>query len=91
MITNGVPNDVLSNFSPQTIIVAILLLTFVIYPTLGRYRIHVGPIICLTFGFFLVMVSSIVGTIVQWRVCEQSPSGYYASTCDTVAPIGIWR
>lgn len=90
MITNGVPNDVLSNFSPLTIIVAIPLLTFVIYPTLDRYRIHVGPITCLTFGFFLAMVSSIVGTIVQWRVYELSPCGYYASTCDTVAPISIW-
>ncbi|KAJ5870023.1 hypothetical protein N7455_004964, partial [Penicillium solitum] len=58
MITNGVPND-LSNFSPLTIIVAIPLLTFVIYPALDRYRIHVRPITRLTFGFFLAMASSI--------------------------------
>ncbi|KAJ5412765.1 hypothetical protein N7465_005070 [Penicillium sp. CMV-2018d] len=90
MITNGVPNDVLSNFSPLTIIVAIPLLTFVIYPTLDRYRIHVGPITRLTFGFFLAMISSIVGTIVQWQIYELSPCGYYALTCDTVAPISIW-
>ncbi|KAJ6179956.1 hypothetical protein N7519_010417 [Penicillium mononematosum] len=90
MITNGVPNDVLSNFSPLTIIVAIPLLTFVVYPTLHRYRIHVGPITRLTFGFFLAMISGIVGTIVQWKVYKLSPCGYYASTCDTVAPISIW-
>ncbi|KAJ5607590.1 hypothetical protein N7537_004209 [Penicillium hordei] len=90
MITNGVPNDVLSNFSPLTIIVAIPLLTFVIYPSFDRYRIHMEPITRLTLGFFLAMVSSIVGTIVQWRVYELSPCGYYASTCDTVAPISIW-
>ncbi|CRL29239.1 Oligopeptide transporter [Penicillium camemberti] len=91
MITNGVPNDVLSNFSPLTIIVAIPLLTFVIYPTLDRYIIHVGPVTRLTFGFFLAMVSSIVGTILQWRVYELAPCGYYASTCNTVAPISICR
>jgi dipeptide/tripeptide permease len=90
MITNGVPNDVLSNFSPLTIIVAIPLLTFVVYPTLHRYRIHVGPITRLAFGFFLAMISGIVGTIVQWKVYKLSPCGYYASTCDTVAPISIW-
>ncbi|OQE25922.1 hypothetical protein PENFLA_c008G10035 [Penicillium flavigenum] len=90
MITNGVPNDVLSNFSPLTIIIAIPLLTFVVYPTLHRYRIHVGPITRLTFGFFLAMISGIVGTIVQWKVYKLSPCGYYASTCDTVAPISIW-
>jgi hypothetical protein len=30
------------------------------------------------------------GTIVQWKVYKLSPCGYYASTCDTVAPISIW-
>ncbi|KAJ5456549.1 hypothetical protein N7530_011823 [Penicillium desertorum] len=90
MITNGVPNDILSNFSPLTIIVAIPLLTFVVYPTLHRYRIHVDPITRLTFGFFLAMISGIVGTIVQWEVYKLSPCGYYASTCDTVAPTSIW-
>ena len=90
MITNGVPNDLLSNFSPLTIIIAIPLLTLVIYPTLYRYKIHVGPTTRLTFGFCLAMISGIVGTIVQWKVYKLSPCGYYASTCDAVAPISIW-
>ncbi|KAJ5502782.1 hypothetical protein N7463_005656 [Penicillium fimorum] len=90
MITNGAPNDILNNFNALTIIIAIPFLTFVVYPALDRYRIHVGPISRITFGFCLAMVSGVIGTLVQWKVYTLSPCGYYASTCDNVAPISIW-
>jgi dipeptide/tripeptide permease len=90
MITNGAPNDVLNNFSALTVIVAIPILTFGVYPMLNRYRIHVGPISRITFGFCLATISGIVGTIVQWRVYTLSPCGQHASTCADVAPISIW-
>ncbi|KAA8652671.1 putative MFS peptide transporter [Aspergillus tanneri] len=90
MVTNGVPNDVLNNFNALTIIVAIPLLTYVIYPTITRYGIKFGRISRITAGFILAMISSIISTIVQWRVYETSPCGYYSSTCDDVSPISLW-
>ncbi|KAJ5171676.1 hypothetical protein N7492_004269 [Penicillium capsulatum] len=90
MVTNGAPNDVLNNFNALTIIAAIPFLTFVLYPTLNKYRIHFGPISRITFGFFLATLAGIAGTLVQWRVYKLSPCGYHASTCDDVAPISIW-
>lgn len=90
MITNGAPNDVLSNFNALTIIAVIPFLTFVFYPFLHRRNIRFGPISRITFGFTLAAISGIAGTIVQWRVYELSPCGYHASTCDSVASISIW-
>lgn len=90
MITNGAPNDVLNNFNALTIIVAIPFLTYVVYPTLNKYRIHFGPISRITFGFFLAILAGLAGTLVQWRIYILSPCGYNASTCDDVAPISIW-
>lgn len=90
MVTNGAPNDVLNNFNALTIIVAVPFLTFVLYPTLNKYRIRFGPISRITFGFFLATLAGLSGTLVQWRVYELSPCGYQASTCDEVAPISIW-
>ena len=90
MVTNGAPNDILNNFNALTIIVAIPILTFVIYPALRRYKIKVGPITRISFGFFLATLSSLAGALVQWKVYELSPCGYLASTCDDVAPISIW-
>lgn len=90
MVTNGAPNDVLSNFNALTIIFVIPILTFVIYPTLRRYKINFGPITRITFGFVLATLAGLVGALVQWRVYSLSPCGSQASTCDDVAPISIW-
>jgi dipeptide/tripeptide permease len=90
MVTNGAPNDVLSNFNALTIIVTIPILTYVFYPTLRRYKINFGPISRITFGFFLATISGLAGALVQWRVYALSPCGSQASTCDQVAQISIW-
>lgn len=90
MVTNGAPNDVLNNFNALTIIFVVPLMTYVVYPTLQRRNIKFGPISRITFGFFLATLAGLAGTLVQWRVYELSPCGYYASTCDEVAPISIW-
>jgi dipeptide/tripeptide permease len=65
-------------------------MTYVVYPALQRRNIKFGPISRITFGFFLATLAGLAGTLVQWRVYELSPCGYYASTCDEVAPISIW-
>ncbi|MCJ1395136.1 hypothetical protein MMC18_008017 [Xylographa bjoerkii] len=93
MTTNGAPNDLLSNFNPLTIIVVIPILSYVIYPMLRKYKIKFGRISRITFGFILATISGVIGAIVQWRVYETSPCGYYASTCSIgngVSPISIW-
>ncbi|KAJ5896758.1 uncharacterized protein N7473_006157 [Penicillium subrubescens] len=90
MITNGAPNDVLNNFNALTIIFVVPLMTYVVYPALQRRNIRFGPISRITFGFFLATLAGLAGTLVQWRVYKLSPCGFYASTCDEVAPISIW-
>ncbi|KAJ5703107.1 hypothetical protein N7488_010655 [Penicillium malachiteum] len=90
MLTHGAPNDLLSNFNPITIIVAVPILTYVVYPFLERRKIKFGPISRMTFGFVLATLSGLAGTLVQWKVYQMSPCGSYASTCDEVAPITIW-
>ena len=79
MITNGAPNDLLSNFNPLTIIVAIPILNYGIYPFLRKHKIPFGRITRITFGFVLSALSSVIGAILQWRVYSTSPCGYYAT------------
>lgn len=79
MITNGAPNDLLSNFNPLTIIIAIPILNYGIYPFLRKHKIPFGRITRITFGFVLCALSSVIGAILQWRVYSTSPCGYYAT------------
>ncbi|CAD6574889.1 MAG: hypothetical protein ASARMPRED_006965 [Alectoria sarmentosa] len=93
MTTNGAPNDLLSNFNPLTIIIVIPILSYGVYPMLRKYKIKFGRISRITFGFILAAISGMFGAIVQWRVYETSPCGYYASSCTIgtgVSPLNIW-
>ena len=93
MTTQGAPNDLLSNFNPLMIIITVPLLSHVIYPLLHRYNIKFGRIARITFGFSLACISSVIGAIVQWRVYETNPCGYFATGCEDgngVSTLSIW-
>ena len=93
MTTAGAPNDLLNNFNPLTIIVAIPILSYIIYPLLHRWRIPFGRITRITTGFTLAWISGVIGAIIQWRIYETSPCGYAATGCDIgdgVSPLSIW-
>lgn len=93
LTTNGAPNDLLNNFNPLTIIVAIPTLSYVVYPLLRRYKIKFGRVSRITFGFTLAWISGIIGAIVQWRVYKTSPCGYHATGCQIgtgVSPLSVW-
>ncbi len=90
MTTNGAPNDLLNNFNPLTIIIAIPILSYGFYPLLRKYKIKFGPIARITTGFILAALSTAVGAITQYYVYKTSPCGYYATGCAEVSPISIW-
>ncbi|KAH6652522.1 POT family protein [Truncatella angustata] len=90
MTSDGAPNDLLSHFNPLCIIVFSPLMAEVVYPFLKRRGIKFGRISRMTCGFILATLSSVIGAVLQYRVYETSPCGYYASDCDGVSPISIW-
>lgn len=93
MTTNGAPNDLLNNFNPITIIVAVPILSHFIYPLLRKRNIKFGRISRMTFGFTLAWLSGIAGTVLQYYVYKTNPCGFQASSCanqGVVSPISIW-
>ncbi|CCH42577.1 putative membrane protein [Wickerhamomyces ciferrii] len=93
LTTNGVPNDLIDNFNPLTIIILIPILDHLVYPTLRKYKIDFRPVHRIFFGFILAAISQVIGAIIQWRVYETSPCGYYATECEIgtrVSPITVW-
>ncbi|KAI1388541.1 PTR2-domain-containing protein [Hypoxylon trugodes] len=90
MTSNGAPNDLLGHFNPLVIVVFSPFMAQIVYPFLERRKIKFGRINRMTFGFVLAIISGVIGAVVQYRVYETSPCGYYASDCDDVSPISIW-
>ena len=91
MVTNGAPNDLLSNFNPLTIIVFTPVMAYGVYPLLAKRHIHFGPVARMTTGFLIAAISGVIGGIVQYRVYKTSPCGYSASTCTIgVSPLSVW-
>ncbi|KAI1265228.1 MFS general substrate transporter [Xylariaceae sp. FL1019] len=94
LTTNGVPNDVISNFNSLSIIATAPILNYGLYPLLRKWNVHFGPVARITFGIFLSSVGAIGYTVLQHFAYQQSPCGNMAtSNCDDgfgVAPITIW-
>lgn len=91
MTIKNVPNDLFNNFNQITIVVLIPILNRIVYPLLYKYHINFKITYKIFLGFMLGVISSVVAAILQWRVYETSPCGYYASDCEKgVSPISAW-
>jgi len=94
MVTAGVPNDLISNFNPLTIVIVAPILNFAFYPLLRRFGINMTPMWRMSTGFILAGLNMIIGAILQWKVYQSSPCGYYAtSDCqigDGISTISLW-
>lgn len=88
MDTNGLPNDLLDNLNPVSIVIMVPFMNHVVYPFLRRRGIKWGPISRMTFGFALGTVGSIGYSILQYYVYKTSPCGWNATTCAEIVPEG---
>ncbi|KAK6083005.1 MFS peptide transporter [Seiridium cupressi] len=94
LTTNGVPNDVISNFNTLSIICVAPMLNYGLYPFLRKAGIHYGPIARITTGLALSSIGGAAYTVLNYYAYKLSPCGEYGSSdCtigDGVAPISIW-
>jgi POT family proton-dependent oligopeptide transporter len=96
MVTNGLPNDVLSNLDPLALIIFIPIFDIIVYPFLRRIRINFSPLKRVLAGFVSGSMSMIWAAVVQHYVYKTSPCHYQASTCQDsqgnpiVAPLNVW-
>lgn len=93
MTLNSIPNDVINNFNPLVIIIATPILTFLVYPFFDRIGHPLKPMTRMCIGFLLCSSNMVIAAIVQWKVYQTSPCGYYATDCELgVSPVNIaWQ
>ena len=93
---NGVPNDLINNLNPITLVIFIPIMDFFIYPALRKARIHFTPIKRITWGFFVASAAMISSAVLQYYIyrtsaCPQSKvnEGTW-NDVSCIAPINVW-
>lgn len=73
METHGIPNDLLFNLNPITIIIFIPIVEKGLYPLLRKLKIPFRPITRIFFGFLLAAVAMVYAAIVQNAIYNAGP------------------
>ena len=93
MVLNGVPNDVINNLNPISLVIFIPIVDNFLYPALRKANIRFTPIKRIAVGFALASMAMISATVIQYYIYKLGPCGNQASTCgsnEQPAPINVW-
>lgn len=82
METHGIPNDLLFNLNPISIIIFVPFMVKGIYPLLRKLKIPFKPITRITFGFFLAAASMAYAAGVQRMIYDTAPCFDEPLACD---------
>ncbi|THV93944.1 PTR2-domain-containing protein [Aureobasidium pullulans] len=91
----GVPNDIIQNLNPISIVIMIPILDHVIYPGFRKIGFAFTPIKRMTVGFFFAAASMVAAAVMQHYIYVKSPCGKSASDPDCIkefgkADISVW-
>ncbi|KAJ5109478.1 hypothetical protein N7456_006153 [Penicillium angulare] len=81
MTGHGIPNDLMQNFDPISIIVFIPLLETLVYPLMRRLKIPFRPITRIALGFVVASLAMMYAAIVQHLIYSAGPC-YGNPLCD---------
>lgn len=73
MQLHGIPNDIMSNLDPITVIVFIPILDRLVYPALRKVGIAFKPITRIAWGFFFASASMAYTAVVQHLIYTSPP------------------
>jgi len=90
MTRNGVPNDLITNLNPISLVIFIPLVDKFLYPAFRKAGIRFTPIKRIAVGFILASMAMVSATIIQYFIYKEGPCGKYMNECETPAPINVW-
>lgn len=85
---HGIPNDLMQNFDPISIIVFIPLLELIVYPVMRRLKIPFRPITRIALGFVVASLAMMYASIVQHLIYSSGPC-YGSPGCDAAKVNGV--
>lgn len=90
MQLNGVPNDLITNLNPISLIIFIPIMDRIIYPGLRKAGINFTPLKRIFVGFMFASASMIAACVTQYYIYKLGPCGDQMNSCEEQAPINVW-
>ncbi|GAA5830943.1 hypothetical protein JCM11251_005087 [Rhodosporidiobolus azoricus] len=93
MNTHGLPNDIMNNLNPISLVIIIPIMDLLIYPALRRAGIFFSPIKKIFCGFMFGSLAMVCAAVVQHEIYKRSACGRYAATCEEelfVPSLNVW-
>lgn len=96
MTRNGVPNDVITNLNPISLVIFIPIVDNFLYPALRKANIRFTPIKRMALGFILASFAMVGAAVIQHFIYKTGPCGKYMNGCKAEdgstlpAPINVW-
>ena len=90
LTTNGVPNDVISNFNSLSIILFAPILNYGLYPLFRRWGIRYGPVARITTGLLMSATAGVGYTVLNYYAYKLGPCGHYGSSASCVDANGVF-
>lgn len=96
---HGVPNDIIQNLNPISIVIMIPLIDHLLYPGLRKVGIAFTPIKRMATGFLIAALSMVASAVMQYYIYQKSPCGNRANGTTIIdgeevacppAPINVW-
>lgn len=85
---HGIPNNLMQNFDPIAILIAVPVLDRIVYPLLRKHHIRFLPITRITVGFFVSSLAMMYAAIVQ-DLIYKAPPCYKSPLCELSAVDGV--
>ncbi|KAJ5114281.1 oligopeptide transporter [Penicillium alfredii] len=94
MRLDGIPNDIVNNLNPLSLIVFIPIFDRIIYPGIRRMGLNFTPLKRITAGFVMAALSMVVATVTQYYIYKLGDCGGEANYCldefNKHSPVSVW-
>lgn len=88
MKLNGVPNDIVTNLEPLTVLIFIPICDKLLYPFLARHKMRFTPLKRITTGLGLATLSMVAAAVLQHYIYAEAPCGDHATDSACIAELG---
>jgi POT family proton-dependent oligopeptide transporter len=88
----GVPNDLINNLNPLTLVIFIPIFDSLVYPAIRKTGFNFTPIKRITWGFFIASMAMVSSAVLQYYIYKESPcpDTEVNSSASCKAPINVW-